>query len=270
MQLFKVRASGGHSIAAGIIGLTGNQSDELDRLNVKDTTEKGLTDLQYDKQQDLILKRDKRELPQGAKTYVNMRIKEHLYQRKQKFTSKTTEKGLVVEQDGLDFISEQLNLSTLVKNEKEHNNKWFTGTHDTMTKNCIIDVKCSWDCFTFPLFSEEVPEEHYYDQGQVYMALHGVDHYKLIYCLMNTPEHIIMREAVWQSRNEGWDEVNKKIYDQIKADHTYDDIPDEYRIKVFDFDRDDKRIEHLKERVIMCRDYIETLRKANFNIKPIK
>lgn len=268
MQLFKIRASGAHSIASGIIGLTGNQSDELDKLNTKDTTEKGLTDLQFDKQEALIKKRDNPELPQGGKTYVEMWLKEQLYGRRREFTEKRTEKGLVVEQDAIDFVAEQLNLPGLEKNEDELNDDWFTGTHDTTSKNYVIDVKCPWDCFTFPLFDTEVPNESYYDQGQVYMELTGKKKYKLIYCLMDTPDHIIMREAQWQSRNEGWDELNKKIYDKIKAKYTYDDIPDEYRIKVFEFDRDNARIQHLKDRVVLCREYVEKLRKSNFNIKP--
>ena len=270
MQLFKIRASGGHSIASGIIGLTGNQSDELDKLNTKDTTEKGLTDLQFDKQEALIKKRDNPELPQGGKTYVEMWIKEHLYSRRKEFTSKETDKGLTVEQDAIDFVAEQLNLPGLEKNEDELSDDWFTGTHDTTSKNYVIDVKCPWDCFTFPLFDTEVPNESYYDQGQVYMELTGKKKYKLIYCLMDTPDHIIMSIAKRESFNEGWDELNKKVYDKVKARMTYGDIDDKYRIKVFEFKYDPARIQHLKDRVDLCRKYVEELSKADFNLKQLK
>ena len=54
-------------------------------------------------------------------------------------------------------------------------------------------------------------------------------------------------------------ELEAEIYEEFKAKMTYSDIPDKYKIKVFNSARNDNRIKAIEERVILCREYIETL-----------
>lgn len=49
------------------------------------------------------------------------------------------------------------------------------------------------------------------------------------------------------------------MYEEKEAELTYSDIDPQYRIKVFEFDRDQKAIDLITDRVEACRRYIEEL-----------
>lgn len=192
-------------------------------------------------------------LGQTAKTYCEDWLKEQIYKRKKTITNKYVEKGLVMEDNGLDYIAEELGYGMLIKNEQFFENEYMTGTPDVILKDHLIDVKNSWDAFTFPLFSDNIDKNYYY-QAQGYMALTGLDSYKLIYVLMNTPEYLIEKEYTY---NNFYD----MDYEEFEKYYLYDDIDSKYRIKVFDIQKDDTVINEINERVLECRKYIETLVK---------
>ena len=196
--------------------------------------------------------------------YCEHWIKEQLFNRRKEFSNKYTEKGNIVEQDNLDFVADQLDLGMLIKNEKHFENDWFTGTPDAITKDCIIDVKSSWDPFTFPLFADSVPNKGYVFQAQIYMHLTGKRKYKLIYGLLDTPQHIIIREASYKSKRDGYEELTETMLNEFMKDMTYDDIDPKYRIKVFDIEYDQAIIDQLCIRVVECRSYIDKLRSIEF------
>jgi len=214
-----------------------------------------------------IMKNDRSGKGMGAtvKTYLEKWVKEQIYSRRQEFSNKYTQKGNEVEDNSLDFISDQLGLGILIKNDEYFENDFCTGTPDAITPDFIIDVKNSWDCFTFPLFETECPNDNYFYQAQVYMYLTGATDYKLIYVLSDTPEHLIQKEAFFYARNNGHEEVDIEMWEQFKAKMTYSDIPDSLKIKVFNIKRDDAVIEQIQQRVLLCRDYIknELLTKIN-------
>jgi hypothetical protein len=208
------------------------------------------------------LKADKEagKLSQTAKTYCEDWLKEQLYGRKKEFSNKYTEKGEIVEQDSIDFIAEQLNFNMLIKNETFFADDFMEGTPDVYIPE-LIDVKNSWDCFTFPLFETEIPNKDYYWQLQGYMNLTQKKTSKLIYVLSDTPHHLIQKEAYWYAKNNGYDEPDEDMLNEFKAKMTYKDIPDNLKIKIFDVDRNDDDINKIKEQVIKCRNYIKTLTK---------
>ena len=199
-----------------------------------------------------------RGLGKTGETYCQTWLKENLYSRRKEFTSKFTEKGLIVEDNSLDYIAEQLGYGMLIKNEKFFEDEYFTGTPDIILKDHLIDVKNSWDCFTFPLFAVE-PDKSYYYQAQVYMHLTEIKRYKLIYVLSDTPSHLIEKEAYWWGKNNGYDELDEDVYNQFVKKMTYPDIDDMYKIKVFDIDYDESTVNKLIERVKECRDIIKDL-----------
>ena len=198
-------------------------------------------------------------LSQTTKTYCETWLKEQLYSRRKEFSSKYTDKGNIMEDESLDFIAQQLNYGMLIKNEQFFENDFFTGTPDVILKNHLIDVKNSWDNFTFPLFETKVDKNYYY-QAQVYMALTGRDSYKLIYVLSDTPEHLIVSEVRSYVYRNGIDEVDAEIYEKFKAKMTYSDIPNEYKIKVFEIEKDEEVIKAIEQRVLECRTYVEDLK----------
>ena len=187
-------------------------------------------------------------------------VKEQLYNRKKEFSNKYTEKGNIMEDNSIDFIADELGYGFLAKNDKYFENDFFTGTPDVILKDHIIDVKNSWDCFTFPLFEKELPNSDYFYQAQIYMELVGVDKYKVIYTLSDTPINLIEKEAYYFCKNNGYDELDLDVLEDFTKKMTYSEIPNNLKIKVFEIEKDESVIEKLKIRVLECRKFIETLK----------
>jgi len=191
-------------------------------------------------------------LGKTGESYLQQWVKEQLYGRKKIMTNKYVEKGLIMEDESLDYVADNLGYGILVKNEKFFSNEYFTGTPDVILKDHIIDVKNSYDCFTFPLFENDIPNKDYIYQAQIYMDLVGLDSYKLIYTLMDTPEHQIEKDFKWNN-------TKQLEYKEFKKDYIYNSLKPELRIKVFDIKRDEKIINTIKQRVIESREYINKL-----------
>jgi len=184
---------------------------------------------------------------------------EQVYGRRKEFSNKYTDKGNIMEDDAIDFISEHLGYGFLSKNEKYFSNDYFTGTPDVICSDHIIDVKNSFDPFTFPFFDKECPNKDYYYQGQVYMDLVGLDKYKLVYTLMDTPINIIERESRNYCFKNGYDLDDMDIFLDFQEKMTYEDIPIENRYKVFEFKKDENVINEIKKRVLDCREYLSKI-----------
>lgn len=259
MKEFKIRASSGSKIMTGATGLTDIQSAKLEELNGKLSLGK-ITDKQKEELNRLTIKRDNPELPAGAKTYCEMWLKQQLYARRREFTSKYTDKGNMVEEQSLETIRQFLGLEKLVKNDEYFDNEYSHGTPDVVETAYLVDAKNSWDCFSFPLFDDEIPYDENYWQGQVYMALTGKPLVKFIYVLSDTPEKLIINEAKSYCWKNGF-EMCPKFVDEFREKLTYPNVPAELKIKCFDVFRNNADIEKIKLRVDMCRHYIKSLAK---------
>ena len=198
-------------------------------------------------------------LGKTGESYCQQWLKQTLYNRKKEFSNKYTQKGIEIEDNSIDFISEHLEYGMLIKNEAHFENDFMTGTPDVILNDRLIDVKNSWDCFTFPLFDKEIPNKDYYWQAQCYMALTGRHFYELIYVLSDTPLHLIEKEAFFWCKNNGYDELDIDIYDKFVDKMTYPDIENSMKIKLFEIKRNNEDIEKINERVFQCREYIKTL-----------
>lgn len=201
-------------------------------------------------------------LGKTGQTYCETWLKEQLYNRKKTFSSKYTDKGNIMEDASLDFIAEQLGYGMLIKNKKQKENDYITGTPDVVLNDLIIDVKNSWDPFSFPLFDIDVPNNAYYWQAQCYMELFNIDNYKLIYVISDTPINLIEKEAYYWCKDNGYDELDLDIYKQFIRKMTYQDVDSKLKLKLFDIKRNPKDIEKVIERVWECRNYISKLLKT--------
>ena len=181
-----------------------------------------------------------------------------MYKLKQDNKSKDLEKGNLMQDNRLDEVAKNLGLGVLVENTKSFENDYMTGTPDAIIEDCVIDVKNSWDFTTFPLLETEVPNSDYYYQLLCYMELTGKSSAKLIYTLLDTPLHIIEREAKWYCINNGYDGLQKDIYESFVAKMTYGDIPEKYKYKCFEIERNDADIELIKIRVLECREHLKS------------
>ena len=88
------------------------------------------------------------------------------------------------------------------------------------------------------------------------MNLTGRKKYNVIHTLMNTPEPLIKSEAYKVARELGYSEPTDEIYESCVSRLTFDDLPDNRRIKVFSFDYDPTAIDALEKRVEECRTFI--------------
>jgi len=178
--------------------------------------------------------RKKGELSKTAQSYCQQWAKEQIYGVRKEIYSKYMDKGIQMEMAAIAMVENHYNYDFLVKNEKHFENDYLTGTPDIITPNEIRDTKCSWDCFTFPLFEQEV-DKGYWWQMQGYMALTGRNVAYVDYVLLDTPEEL----------------------DQYAP--SYDNVDDKYKIKSFKVERDNDAILSIYERVKECREYIKTL-----------
>lgn len=172
--------------------------------------------------------------------------------------SKYTEKGIEVEDEGIKMLSRKKN-SQFVKNTKLYSNKFITGTPDVVS-TVIYDIKCPWDLFTYVKSRKDKAEKDYYYQMLGYMWLTGLKEANIVYCLVNTPQ-IFIRDLLYRKSFEFTED--SKEYNEYKAqvvkNMTYDDIPEEKRIKVFKFRYYEQEIEKLKNQAIEWTAYLNKL-----------
>jgi hypothetical protein len=249
---FKIRSSATGSIMAGSVGASQSQLENIAKMDarVNPMTKPMLEKYNKDK-----YARDNPELPAGAKTYCCTWLKEQLYDRRKGFSSKYTDKGNICEDNSIAFLNEYF-LADMKKNEEFFSNDFMQGTPDILPTGEVWDVKNSWEPNTFPLFDTK-PDKGYWWQLQSYMALTGRKKARLIYTLMDAPAELITDEARRASYKS--DATSSELLEYYTAQMTYSDIDTDLRIKWFDFDRDDKAIEQIKERVALCQEYINKL-----------
>lgn len=268
MKQFRIRCSAIGKIMSGSIGLTETQKAKLSELETRkkgfdsgDKSYKALTANMEKELSDLLYKQQNPELPAGAKTYCETWLKQEIYGRRKEFTSKYTDKGDSVEWKALESIGNHLGLE-VTKNDEWMEDGEMHGTPDSVLKEFGIDAKTPWDCFTFPLFEDKLPEDDYYWQAQGYMALSGKPLWKIIFALVDTPEHLIRNEARSWCYKMGA-ELSPEIMDEFRDRMTYQNISEEFKIKVFDVPRNDSDIKLIRVRVKMCREYISKIIDRN-------
>lgn len=259
---FKIRASQIGSIMGKMSGgITDKQQEELTKLLSKPLEGKGcLTESMKTKIKELNEKKTTvKGLPKGCKTYLKTWVKEQIYGRRKEVTSKYMDKGNICEDEALRMLMEYYNLPFgYEKNEVYYENEYMTGTPDLDYPDTVYDSKCSFDMSTFPLFETDIDKDYWW-QLQGYMELLNKPKAGLVYVLVNTPDHIVDMEI--RNKTYGWvhEAMIKKKAEEIRAFHNYDDIEMKYRIKKYDFLRDEQAIMAVQERVTMCRKYITEL-----------
>jgi hypothetical protein len=198
-----------------------------------------------------------------AKSRIEEAFLESSFGIKKEFWSKATTKGIEVEDDSIQLAGRKLGLFNLQKNEESFENDYFTGTPDVITSDLIIDVKSSFSGSTFPWFNEpdDIPTKDYFFQLQCYMALTGIKHSALIYCLVDAPEDMIEDEIRRQAWQHKMIDTTPEFEEKVRNQMTFEHIPEFMRCKVFEIPFDPDVISQMEERVLICRDYYESLSK---------
>jgi hypothetical protein len=148
------------------------------------------------------LKADKESgnLSEGAKTHAIDVWVSAKYKRYEEVYSKYLDKGNEVEEDSITFLS-LAKRKLYRKNEVKLDNEWIAGTPDLfigdeiVRATEIIDIKSSWDIFTFnrAIAKGNAPSAYYW-QMQGYMWLTGATKATLAFCLVNATPNLITDE----------------------------------------------------------------------------
>jgi len=204
------------------------------------------------------------------------------YGREKQFNSKYTEKGTIVEKELIDLLSKIDNVE-YQKNDVRMYNQFFTGECDIITKDKVIDVKGSWDIYTFDDSVNAYNTDYEY-QLRVYMDLYQVNNAELIYILYDAPDEVILKELEKESykhsdretpefieveilKNMIFTQNNFNRFIELRAlggDELTDlaiksfiEIPFEERIVRYSFSHDKNILSKIKERVKEAREYLK-------------
>lgn len=188
------------------------------------------------------------------------------------FWSRYTDKGTRVEKDSIRLANEVLDWhleedQIIEEKQPYFRNEYIHGHTDVCTDWLLADVKSCWSADTFPWFSDKPKSKDNVLQLQGYMWLTGHDESSLAYCLVNTPEDMILdeiRREHWK-QNSYWNgDEDQEIVDFVRAKHDVERMAKRLRVKNFIIKRDEDLINRMKERIEECRNYYaELLEKEN-------
>ncbi len=207
----------------------------------------------------MIKPKDKNEtISETTKTYLTEVFINEKYGRKKDIANKFTIKGLLVEEDSLTLYS-RYKKEMFLKNEEWIKNEFISGTPDIIKGAQLIDIKSSYDIFTFHKAKESINKDYYW-QLQAYMALTDCKVSYLAYCLVNTPDVLIQDEkrrlqykmGIIDSENKTFEAACEAL-DRLMI---YDDIPINERIIEIEIKRDDSHIQLMYEKIKECRKYM--------------
>jgi hypothetical protein len=209
---------------------------------------------------DLELKKDIPMLSDSCKTHLSDIYTVTKYNRIEDIKSKYLEKGLLMEEDAITAYS-MLTNTFHKKNTERKNNGIIEGEMDFEDETFAIDTKVNWSIFQYNRVASRPIKPLYHWQLDGYMWLWNKQKGKLVYVLLNTPEHLIAMEEKrllydFVGSKEDYEEACK----ELRRNHIYDDIPLNERIRTFEVGRSEERIARIEKRVMECRGYLN-----NFN-----
>lgn len=190
-------------------------------------------------------------------TEIETWMKEQLYGNYHGFSSKYTTKGLMCEDEAIQFASKYYGWeSNVKKNTERKTNEFITGECDVNLHELIADIKNCWSEKTFPLFSKDIPIDGYGYQGLGYLELYTKPKFQLTYTLMDAPDLLVDQEARRKQYELGLDEVDFELWEEVKNKMTFSHLPDELRIKSYFLDYDISVIESIYSKIEDIRKYI--------------
>jgi hypothetical protein len=219
------------------ICLTDKMQQELKELQAKDK----LTDKQAQKVEELVERskcKNEFSLSQTAMSYVQELVDQKVFKYKTTLENKEMDKGILCEDDAI-ALDNAINFTNYKKNKVEMFNEYISGTCDVLTPkdiNFVNEHKVSWSKKTFPKTKKDAYSFLYEIQQHGYMELFDRDNAKLIYSLINTPDHLI------------------PSYEDISL-HVMDDVPLHLRQKTLTIERSSFMWDKIKGKVLECRRY---------------
>lgn len=200
------------------------------------------------------------------------------YGRQEDIQNKYIEKGLAVEEDSITLYS-RIKQNLHFKNEDHLANQWIKGTPDLYLgpsireATHIIDIKSSWDIYTFMRTLTKDVNKMYYWQLQGYMDLTGATSATLAYCLVDTPPQLIADECRRLMWKMGVATEENPLYieacEQLQRSMTFGDIALEERLIEFEIQRNEADIMKMHTRVEECRRWLNDFEASRLPLAAI-
>jgi len=279
-----------HGLLMGRIGLTEAQEKTISELDAKAASGKPLTGPQQITYSALMAKKLNPELPQTAQSVLRDVYREVTSNRRFVFTNKFVRKGNDEEESAITVLSRKIGMPLFKYKGERKFNEFFQGLPDCVPPKLDtgFDTKCSFGYDTFPWADDEL-DSIYTWQNLVYMDLFGKDRWITAKCLVNCNERLLMNEVnKWyyamnmpDDDDPDWIDMKKTIeknmiFDmdrflnnyphysmlQYDRDEWYaegNDIPEEKRCILFVTERNEDKLAEARERVILCREYLNSL-----------
>jgi hypothetical protein len=270
----RFRASSVGQLLVGGNAITDKQLEKLSELvtrkynaNVYDDDgkplAKPLTASMQAELEDLISKRDSEfQFGATATNYIRDCWLKNTYNYDEPMVTNEILKGWMCEDEAIGVLSNQIPGAFRYKNQSTYCDSHFTGTPDIILDDeWVEDIKTSWSLRTF--FEVTRPDPLYYAQGQVYMALTGRKRFRVAHVLVDTPHEIVEEECKRFYYRFNCDESNPHYIEAVNKTrrmHAASQlVPEQQRVKLFEFHRDDRYIDTLRSRVETARKIYATL-----------
>lgn len=192
------------------------------------------------------------------------------YGRRKDIQTKQMKKGIQVEDESIKLLSKFIG-KEFYKNEERFSNDYITGLPDIITDDCIIDIKSSYDIWTFLGNLPDKLDSLYYWQMMCYMWLTDKPKAKIAYCLSNMPFGMVEQEkkSLFYKMDVISEESPEFIKESLKLEFnmTFDDMPLSERVLIFNVDRNEDDILRIQNKVEKAREYLEEIEinHMNFN-----
>jgi hypothetical protein len=212
-----------------------------------------------------------------AKTSLLEVYVKEIYGREKDIQTKPMKKGTLVEDDSITTLS-MYDGKIYQKNEKRYENEFVIGTpdivdssfedNDTATYGKVVDIKSSYDLWTFLANVDSKIDKGYWWQLQGYMWLTGLKMAELVYVLSNMPEEMILQEKYYLLKR--MNVISEESPEYIKAAAElekrlkFDDIPVSQRVIKLSFGADEAAFDFIESKVKAARIELERFHNLRF------
>lgn len=213
--------------------------------------------------------REAGNLSKTAKSHLIEIYARELWGVEKDIVTKQMQKGITAEEEGITLLS-IVDGNLYLKNDTRKENGWISGHADIVTDDAVLDLKLSWDAFSFlPKLTEDVDKNYFY-QLQGYLWLYNRQKGRISYALIDTPDNIIQGECyrllrsmdVVSEDSPEYVAAAKKLISNMKFSH----IPHHHRVINHFVDRDDEIIAQIPAKVQKAREFLHELHQKHFSL----
>jgi len=190
------------------------------------------------------------------------------YGRRRDIQTRQMKKGIEVEDDSIALLNKYWT-KNYAKNQERFTNEFITGHPDILEEGKVVDIKSSYDIWTFLGNLPDKLDNLYYWQLMSYMWLTGATKGHIAYCLSNTPFGIIEQEKRYLLNR--MDVISEESPEYIKEANklefsmTFDDIDVSERVLIYTVDRNEDDILKIQNRVERAREYLHEIESTHLN-----